>query len=333
MRHDLFPLTITAARPRASLSDALTGHKDALARTLASAGAVLYRGFAPISGEELDALVRSLSSAPYRNDEESSPRNHVYGNVYTSTNYRSEMDIFPHNENSYKQEIPTKLFFYCVDPGSEGGATPIVDCRKVLNRIDPAVRRRFEARRWMYVRNYTAGIGVPWQEAFNTQSRDAVEAYCLSQDIQFEWLGEESLKTWQIRDPVLRHPVSGDAAWFNHATFFNIETLDADLRASLREMFGDDGLPHNTYYGDGAPIEPEVVNMLQQAYLAEAVPVAWQGGDLLVVDNLITAHARKPFKGERRIYLAQADPVQRGDLPGIETATAPESGAFVAATG
>jgi alpha-ketoglutarate-dependent taurine dioxygenase len=333
MKHDPFPLTFTAARPGDSLSDALAGHKNALGRTLASAGAVLYRGFAPISGEELDALVRSLSSAPYRNDEESSPRNHVYGNVYTSTNYRSEMDIFPHNENSYKKEIPTKLFFYCVHPGSEGGATPIVDCRKVLNRIDHAVRRRFEARRWMYVRNYTAGIGVPWQEAFNTQSRDEVEAYCRSQDIQFEWHGDESLKTWQIRDPIVRHPVSGDAAWFNHATFFNIETLDADLRASLREMFGDDGLPHNTYYGDGGPIEPEVVHMLQQAYLAEALPVAWESGDLLIVDNLITAHARKPFKGERRIYLAQADPVQRGCLPGVEPATAQGRAARVAATG
>ncbi|MEB1611755.1 TauD/TfdA family dioxygenase [Xanthomonas campestris pv. campestris] len=331
MKHDQFPVTITATRPGASLSEALAGQKDALARTLASAGAVLYRDFAPISGEELDTLARSLSSAPYRNDEESSPRNHVHGNVYTSTNYRSEMDIFPHNENSYKQEIPTKLFFYCVDPGSEGGATPIVDCRKVLNRIDHAVRRRFEARRWMYVRNYTAGIGVPWQEAFNTQSRDAVEAYCRSQDIQFEWLGDESLKTWQIRDPVLRHPVSGDVAWFNHATFFNIETLDADLRASLREMFGDDGLPHNTYYGDGGPIEPEVVHMLQQAYLAEAVPVAWQGGDLLVVDNLITAHARKPFKGQRRIYLAQADPVNRSRLGDIKL-TQEREGKTLAAT-
>ncbi|MFB9037017.1 TauD/TfdA family dioxygenase [Xanthomonas arboricola] len=333
MTQDPLPFTVMAPTRGDALSAYLAAHGAELEPRLVRAGAVLYRGFAPISGEELDALVRSLSSAPYRNDEESSPRNHVHGNVYTSTNYRSEMDIFPHNENSYKQELPTRLFFYCVHPGSEGGATPIVDCRKVLERIDPSVRLRFEERRWMYVRNYTAGIGIPWQEAFNTRSRDDVESYCRGQDIQFEWVGEESLKTWQIRDPLLTHPVTGEVAWFNHATFFNIETLDEDLRASLRDMFGDDGLPHNTYYGDGSPIEPEVIRMLQRAYLAEAVPVNWQTGDLLVVDNLITAHARKPFKGERRIYLAQADPVHRDQLGHVTVTTRQRENSIIAIDG
>ncbi|MET4729764.1 alpha-ketoglutarate-dependent taurine dioxygenase [Lysobacter enzymogenes] len=320
-----FPLLVTAPTAGAWLPDYLAGRRQAMEAQLARNGAVLYRGFAPMSGEQLDALVGTLSSASFKNDEESSPRNHVVGNVYTSTNYRSEMEIFPHNENSYKKEFPMKLFFYCMHPGSEGGETPIADCRKVLARIDESIKARFQEKKWMYVRNFTAGIGVSWQEAFNTERREDVEAYCREQDIRFAWQDEDSLKTWQVREPLLSHPASGEVSWFNHATFFNIQTLDADLRDSLRDMFGDDALPHNTYYGDGSPIEPAVIGELRRAYLAESVPIKWETGDLMVLDNLLTAHARKPFKGERRIYLSQTDPLDRAAL--AERAVAAESAA------
>ncbi|UXI66219.1 TauD/TfdA family dioxygenase [Tahibacter amnicola] len=309
-----FPLVVRAPSEGASLPDFLAGRKERMEADLAEYGAVLYRGFAPMTGEALDRLVGSLSSVSFKNDEESSPRNHVVGNVYTSTNYRSEMEIFPHNENSYKKEFPMKLFFYCVHPGAEGGETPIADCRRVLKRLGDGIKAKFQQKKWMYVRNFTAGIGVSWQEAFNTTRREDVEAYCRDQDIRFAWHDEDSLKTWQVREPLLSHPASGEPSWFNHATFFNIQTLDKDLRESLCDMFGDDALPHNTYYGDGSPIEPAVIGELQQAYLAESVPIKWETGDLMVLDNLLTAHARKPFKGERRIYLAQTDPVDRATL-------------------
>jgi len=316
MKNYDFPLLVTAPSEGASLPDYLTGRRERMEADLSEHGAVLYRGFAPMTGEELDGLVGKLSSTSFKNDEESSPRNHVVGNVYTSTNYRSEMEIFPHNENSYKTEFPMKLFFYCMHPGSEGGETPIADCRKVLKRIDQGVRAKFQEKKWMYVRNFTAGVGVSWQEAFNTSQREEVEAYCRSQDIRFAWQDEDSLKTWQVREPLLSHPATGEQSWFNHATFFNIQTLDADLRESLLEMFGDDALPHNTYYGDGSPIESSVIGELQRAYLAESVPIKWETGDFMALDNLLTAHARKPFKGERKIYLAQTDPVNRATLVG-----------------
>lgn len=313
-----FPLLVSAPHEGAALPDYLAGCRDRMEEILARHGAILYRGFAPMTGEELDCLVGELSSASFKNDEESSPRNHVVGNVYTSTNYRSEMEIFPHNENSYKKEFPMKLFFYCMHPGSEGGETPIADCRKVFHRIDEGIKAKFLQKKWMYVRNFTAGVGVSWQESFNTSQREEVEAYCRDHDISCVWQDDDSLTTTQVREPLLSHPATGEPSWFNHATFFNIQNLDGDLRESLRAMFGDDALPHNTYYGDGTPIESSVIAELQNAYLAESVPIKWEVGDLMVLDNLLTAHARKPFKGERKIYLAQTDPVNRASLVGAE---------------
>jgi alpha-ketoglutarate-dependent taurine dioxygenase len=36
------------------------------------------------------------------------------------------------------------------------------------------------------------------------------------------------------------------------------------------------------------------------------VPVPWQAGDILVVDNMLACHGRMPFSGPRKILLAMA---------------------------
>lgn len=308
------PLIIKAPAANTDICEWLKHGKAELERALAEHGAVLYRGFDLIDAKALGRLVGALSSQEFVGTEESSPRSQIEGNVYTSTNYRSDQEIFPHNENSYKRSFPMKLFFYCAKPSEVGGETPIVDCRSVLKRLPPSITKKFHEKKWMYVRNFGNGIGIPWEEAFNTTDRSVVEQYCRDEDIQFEWIGPDSLRTRQVRDPVLRHPVTGELSWFNHITFFNIATLDERIRESLLSICSIDDLPHNTYYGDGTPIEASVMEELQRAYMDETVVWKWERGDLIVIDNLLTSHARKSYEGERSIMLAQADPIARHHL-------------------
>jgi alpha-ketoglutarate-dependent taurine dioxygenase len=108
------------------------------------------------------------------------------------------------------------------------------------------------------------------------------------------------------------HPGSDAPRWFNYATFFHISTLAKDLREGLLEMFGEDGLPANTYYGDGEPILDKVVDQLRTAYRAATVRFDYQRDDLLVVDNMTAAHGREPFTGPRRIVVAMAEPYRIG---------------------
>lgn len=314
MTKKALPLVINAPAQGTDICEWLKHEKDGLEQKLADYGAVLYRGFDPIDAQKLGRLVKDLSSEEFVGTEESSPRSQIEGNVYTSTNYRSDQEIFPHNENSYKKTFPMKLFFYCARPSEEGGETPIVDCRSVFRRLDPAIKKKFIEKKWMYVRNFGNGIGIPWKEAFNTSERSVVEQYCRDEDIQFEWIGKDSLRTRQVREPVLRHPLTGELSWFNHITFFNIATLEERIRESLLSICGIEDLPHHTFYGDGTPIEASVMKQLQQAYVSETVNWKWKKGDLIVIDNLLTAHARKSYKGERSIMLAQADPIARHAL-------------------
>ena len=47
----------------------------------------------------------------------------------------------------------------------------------------------------------------------------------------------------------------------------------------------------------------------------------WQAGDLMLVDNVRTAHSREPFEGPREVLAAMADPVRLADCsPTIEVA-------------
>ena len=91
--------------------------------------------------------------------------------------------------------------------------------------------------------------------------------------------------------------------------FLNEWALDPEVREYLVDVFGGDGLPFNTRFGDGDPIGADVVRTINDAYEAHTARVRWQAGDLMLVDNVRTAHGREPFKGPRELVVAMAEAV------------------------
>ena len=82
--------------------------------------------------------------------------------------------------------------------------------------------------------------------------------------------------------------MTGRRCWFNQIAFLNEWTMDPEVREYLVDMYGADGLPFNTRYGDGDPIGADVVEMLNEVYEAHTVREPWRAGDLLLVDNIRT---------------------------------------------
>lgn len=316
------PLLIQPAVANVALTDWVSSHHEQIEEDLQRYGGVLFRGFGISSPEAFERLIEAASSAWAEYREPATPRSQVSGNIYTSTDYPPEQSIFLHNENSHCTTWPLKIFFCCLVPAQEGGATPIADCRRVYQRIDPAIRERFEQRGWMYVRNFGSGLGFPWQKVFQTTERAGVEAYCRANAMQWEWQSGDRLRVSYIRPATALHPRSGEPIWFNHGTFFNASTLEPELRATLLADFSEDELPYNTYYGDGTPIEPAVMAALQAAYDQETVAFPWQQGDVLMLDNMLVAHGRAPFVGPRKVVVGMAETygreqadLQRIDVP------------------
>jgi alpha-ketoglutarate-dependent taurine dioxygenase len=130
----------------------------------------------------------------------------------------------------------------------------------------------------------------------------------------FEWLDGNRLRTRAVRHVVAKHPKTGDVVWFNHGTFFHVSTLEPEVRDALLAQFAEEDLPSNTYYGDGSPIEPEVLDALRAAYHQEMIMFPWQLHDVLLLDNMLTAHARAPFSGPRKILVGMAEPIHSQDV-------------------
>jgi alpha-ketoglutarate-dependent taurine dioxygenase len=304
---DTLPHVLTAPAPGVSAAEYVAGARAEVRARLHEAGAVLLRGFTVAGVDGFDAVVRAMSTEPLSYTERSSPRSTIKGQIYTSTDYPPSEEIFLHNENSYQAAWPLVLFFHCMRPPETQGATPLADTRLLYRSIDPDVREEFARRGWMVVRNFMDGFGVPWQQVFNTEDSGQVTEYCRRNGIEAEWIGS-GLRTRARRAAVHTHPVTGEPVWFNHLTFFHVTTLAEDVRTGLRELFAEDELPTNTFYGDGAPIPDDVVAHVRSRYRAATRRFDWAQDDVLLVDNMLAAHGREPFTGPRRIAVAMAEP-------------------------
>lgn len=305
------PMVLGPSAPGVDLLAWARESRGFIERNLLDRGGILFRGFGLQSPATFEAFIKIVSGEAMEYHERSSPRSPVAGNIYTSTEHPPDQPIFLHNENSYAGAWPLKIFFCCVTVAKQGGETPICDVRRVYQRIPADVRERFERKGVMYVRNFSDHIGLSWKTVFQTEDRAKVEQFCRNAGYHFEWLDSNRLRTRRVAPATATHPYTGELVWFNHAAFFHISTLEPAVNAALRAQFADEDLPNQTYYGDGSPIEDAALNAIREAYCAETIKFPWQPGDVLALDNMLTAHGRTPYVGPRKILVGMATPHSR----------------------
>ncbi len=301
------PLLIQPRIEGVNLTVWANSNQEFIQTALQQHGGILFRNFGIRDVEQFEELIQTVSGELLDYRDRSSPRSPVNGNIYTSTDHPANQTIFLHSENSYAASWPLKIFFCCLISPAVGGETPIADTRKLLQRIPPEIRRRFAEKQVMYVRNFGDGFGLPWQTVFQTENPSKVVDFCRKNGIEWEWKGQNRLRTRQVRQAIAHHPITGEAVWFNHGVFFHVSTLEPPIREALLKAFSEEDLPHNTYYGDGSPIEPEVLEEIRAAYRAETILFPWETGDILMLDNMLTAHGRQPFSGPRKIVVGMSE--------------------------
>ena len=302
------PLVIQAAVSDPSLTNWLTSNRDRLNVSLRKHGGILFRGFAIESAGDFEEVIVTASGRLLDYTYRSTPRSIVSGKIYTSTEYPPHQTIPLHNENSYTRNWPMKIWFFSRLCATTGGETPIADSRRVYQRIPREVRDRFERQGVMYVRNYGSGFDLPWQEVFQSSDRAEVEAFCRRAGMQFEWLPNDRLRTRQVCQAVASHPVTGETVWFNQAHLFHVSRLPEEVRDAMLTIFAEEDLPRNVYFGDGSRIDSAGLDLICEAYEQEKVVFQWEQGDVLLLDNMLTAHARNPFTGERQVVVGMSEP-------------------------
>jgi alpha-ketoglutarate-dependent taurine dioxygenase len=284
-------------------------HRAWIELALLQQGALLFRGFDVRSVGDFEQFIAGTSDKWTHYREAATPRSPVTLNIATSTEYPSRERILLHNENSHCTTWPSKIYFWCEQPAESGGETPIADCRRMYTRIDDVIRNKFVQHGILYVRNFTPGLGIPWQKSLNCQSQSDVECYAREQDMKAEWLGEDHLRLQYVRPATVRHRLTAEPIWFNHGTFFNLWALKPTLREALLEATSQTGVPYDTFFGNGEPLTQELVEYLMRCYECETLTWRWRQGDVLLLDNMLVAHGRMPFVGKRRVLTGMADPV------------------------
>lgn len=297
-------------------------HRETLRAVVAEHGSVLVRGLGLRDAAETAAVFSKLATGLMTEQEAFAPRQTYSDGVYSSSKWPPNQPMCMHHELSYTLEFPGLMMFACLSAPADGGATAVADSPTVLEALPTELTERFEREGWLLTRSYNDEIGASVAEAFGTDDRGAVERYCRANAIMFEWQPDGGLRTRQHRSAVVRHPVTGRRCWFNQIAFLNEWTMAPEVHEYLVDVYGADGLPFNTRFGNGDPIGEDVVQLITGVYEANTAREPWQAGDLMVVDNIRTAHSREPFEGPREVLVAMADPVRLEDCsPTVKVTT------------
>jgi hypothetical protein len=95
--------------------------------------------------------------------------------------------------------------------------------------------------------------------------------------------------------------------WFNQADQWHPAALGDQTAAELARLLPEDELPQSVRFADGSPIPAEYVLQVRDRGLDAAVDVDWRLGDLMLIDNVLVGHGRRPFTGARRVLVAMSD--------------------------
>ena len=284
----------------------LSENKDAIDEFLGTKGALLIRGLDIADdaefGEALNVLFgEELTEYTYR----STPRSKVNeSNVYSATEYHASEVILQHNENAYAHVWPLRIGFTCLIPAEKMGNTPISDSRLAYKMIPKEIREEFEAKKVMYIRNYSS-IDLPWQEVFQTTDKREVEQFCDDNGLLYEWQ-PDGLRTKQVNQATAKHPITNDKVWFNQAHLFHPSSLNPEVREALEEVLGKENLPRNACFGDGTPFDEGHLAIIKDVFEKTKFSFQWKKGDLLLLDNMLFTHGREPYEGKRKVLVGMA---------------------------
>jgi len=273
-------------------------------------GGILFRGFEVDAESDFQKVFQSFSDRSFMDYKDgNSPRSKLTSNIYTSTEYPKAFRITLHNEMSYTRKWPEKIFFYCHTPAGTGGETPIIDSRYLLKLLDSEMVGDFRDKQVKYTRYLVGkkGFGKTWSETYETSERSEIERILTQNGNQFFW-EDNNLAISQIGPGTAIHPITGEEVWFNQANQFHPSSLSDDIYHMLKLLNADNPhrYPHYALFGDDTEISEGQLREITEICFYNSIVFKWQKGDVLMLDNMLMAHGRFPYEGERKILVSMS---------------------------
>jgi alpha-ketoglutarate-dependent taurine dioxygenase len=298
-----FPLRLACRTPGAVLADVrawIRTDREALEERLRHHGAILFHGFPVRSAQDFDAVVGAFEYPNFAYEESLSNavRVNVSERVFTANEAPPSATIRLHHEMAQTPIYPSRLFFFCEKPAEEGGATPV--CRsdallEALGREIPEFVRACADKGLIYTNvmppsdDPTSGLGRSWRSTFGVPDRAGAEERMRRLGYTWEWLPDDCLRATTPVLPAVRTLASGRQSFFNQ------------LIAALAWQDRRNEAAKAISLGDGTPIDLDAAARAGELAEGLAVDLAWEAGDVALVDNFAVMHGRRSFEGTRRV--------------------------------
>lgn len=300
----VFPLILQCDSSDATLDGVeawIRANRETLTDDAFRSGAVLFRGFPTRTVEDFDRFILAFGYPNFRYEDSLSNAVRVVKTerIFTANEAPPEVSIYFHHEMAQTPVYPAKLLFFCEKAAETGGATPICRSDVLYRRMQqelPEFCRNCEDKGLKYTNvmpaadDATSGMGRSWQSTLSAQTRDQAEARLRHLGYTWQWLSDGCLQATTPVLPAVMVLRDGRKVFFNQLIAASKGWKDTRNDPSKSVTFGDD-----------MPLDRTAV--LRAADLAEELTfdIPWQAGDIALVDNFVTMHARRTFTGTRRV--------------------------------
>ena len=295
-------------------------HREAVEQALIEHGAIFLRGFPVRKTEDFGELLDGFDSFAPGYFAGTTDRKAVKGRVMEATRTADDFYILLHQEMAYLPTHPRVVAFYCHKPAPQGGETIIGDMRGLLEELPDYVAEKLRAVGVRYARNLRPDDPndwradpkyrhLSWQYHLESDDKDEIGRRLTERGANYEWHDDGSLSIYNDLPGVTTHPETGEEIFFNQIHIQSQHRFVIGERAlEMDRAYGTKwARPYSTAYGDGERISDEHLAALMEALERRVIRFGWEAGDVMLVENKLTAHGRKPYSGDRDVQVMLLD--------------------------
>ncbi len=299
-----FPLVLACETSDATLDDTaswIEQNRDDLNAQASAHGAILFRDFPLTTDQDFDRFIAAfdLPNFTYKDSLSNAVRTNRTERVFTANEAPPDVNIFLHHEMAQTPMYPSKLFFFCEKAAEEGGATPLCRSDVLFTRMQKEVpdfaadcinKGLLYSHVMPAADDAASGMGRSWQSTWKATTPEEAEARMTELSYSWEWQDDGCLKVTTPKLQAVRDLGDGRTSFFNQliAAFKGWKDARNDPSKSIT-------------FGDGSPLDPGLMNRVIDMAEEITFDVPWQTGDVALVDNYVTMHGRRMFKGTRKV--------------------------------
>ncbi|OUL26770.1 taurine catabolism dioxygenase TauD [Nostoc sp. T09] len=250
-------------------------------------GVLLFRGF-EVNAEIFKDFSNLLSTDFIDYSGGAFNRRIINGDktILSVNDFNSEIKL--HGEMYYQKNVPLMLWFFCATPASDKGETIICDGRQFFNELSNSTKELFSKKKLKFTVPMTEEA---WQKKYKIENLNQLQEICKHNDIKLTISKDKSIVAEYLC------PATIPSKCGNYQVFIN-------SLLPTKQLY-----PNIIKFEDDSDIPKEVMSEVNEIAERITTEIAWQKGDILMIDNTRVLHGRRAFSDENReIYIRLCAP-------------------------